>query len=114
MPARAPGWCSAHSRPASWAQQFAPFGPAKIGDGSLARAQTQGLKVCTNNQVTPFTFKDPKTGKLRGFEVDMLGWMTKYLGISKVNYVNLEWQSLIAALSANKCDMVMAGNALPL
>ena len=104
----------ADPRPAAWGRQFAAFGPAPIGDGSLARAQTQGLKVCTNNQVTPFTFKDPKTGKLRGFEVDMLGWMTKYLGISKVNYVNLEWQSLIAALSANKCDMVMAGIAIRL
>ena len=104
----------ADPRPATWAKQFAAFGPAPTGDGSLAKAQTQGLKVCTNNQVTPFTFKDPKTGKLRGFEVDMLGWMTKYLGITKVNYVNLEWQSLIAALSANKCDMVMAGIAIRL
>jgi L-cystine transport system substrate-binding protein len=102
----------ADPRPAEWNNQFKPFGPASSGDGSLARVQKDGLNVCANNQVAPFTYLDPKTNKLTGFEVDMTRWMADYLGIKQVKYTNIEWQALIPALAANKCDMAMAGIAI--
>jgi polar amino acid transport system substrate-binding protein len=102
----------ADPRPSSWGQEFTPFGPTESGDGSLARVQKEGLNVCANNQVVPFTYLDPKSGKLVGFEVDMLAWMAQHLGIKQVKYTNIEWQALIPALSANKCDMAMAGIAI--
>lgn len=102
----------ADPRPEGWSQQFQAFAPVKTGDGSLARVQKDGLNVCANNQVAPFTYLDPKTGKLVGFEVEMLAWMAQRLGIKKVKYTNIEWQALIPALSANKCDMAMAGIAI--
>jgi cystine transport system substrate-binding protein len=97
-------------RPAAWKSKYPLFGPVAIGDGSLKKVQDAStLKICANNQTFPYNYLDPKTGKTAGLEPDMLNYMKQQLGISNVSYVYVDWQALIPALQANRCDAIMNG-----
>ncbi len=56
----------------------------------------------------PYQFKDPKTGELVGAVVEAAKELTsKYLKV-KLKWVETDWQTMIAALQADKCDMIMS------
>ena len=100
-------------RPTSWETKYPLFAPVKTGDGSLQRVQKAGqLSICAETDLNPDVYQDPSTGQVVGVEVDMAKWIIKYLGIGNVTYVNTPFASLIPALQAHKCDVVMSSISL--
>ncbi|WP_445167481.1 ABC transporter substrate-binding protein/permease [Mycolicibacterium sp. Dal123E01] len=63
------------------------------------------LRVGTEGTYTPFSFQDPATGQLAGYDVDVANAVGEKLG-KKVEFVQTPWDSIFAALEANRFDVV--------
>jgi His/Glu/Gln/Arg/opine family amino acid ABC transporter permease subunit len=63
------------------------------------------LRVGTEGTYSPFSFQDPTTGKLAGYDVDVAQAVGDKLG-KKVEFVQTPWDSIFAALEANRFDIV--------
>ena len=55
----------------------------------------------------PWSFKD-KTGKLRGFEVDVASKLAKDMGV-KIEFAPTEWSGIIPSLLTGKFDVIIGG-----
>ncbi len=84
---------------------FPLFAPLKTGDGSLARAQQNGLNICAELDTRHFQYTDPATQQVQSLEIDMFNHVADYLGISQVNHVDIPWASGIPAVQAGQCGM---------
>jgi ABC-type amino acid transport substrate-binding protein len=94
-------------RPCDWAQKYPLFAPPATGDGSLQRVQNSGeLTICAETDQPPGVYSDPTTGKLIGYEPDILQSLVERLGIKKYSYVEVQFPSYIPAIQAKKCDVV--------
>ncbi|HHY11911.1 MAG TPA: basic amino acid ABC transporter substrate-binding protein [Firmicutes bacterium] len=56
----------------------------------------------------PFEFVDEETGKPAGFDVDLIQAIAEAANF-EVEYKNLDWNSLIAALQTKEADLVVSG-----
>ena len=63
------------------------------------------LRVGTEGTYAPFSFQDPATGQLAGYDVDVANAVGERLG-KKVEFVQTPWDSIFAALEANRFDVV--------
>ncbi|MCV7012706.1 ABC transporter permease subunit [Mycolicibacterium madagascariense] len=63
------------------------------------------LRVGTEGTYAPFSFQDPATGKLAGYDVDVANAVGAKLG-KRVEFVQTPWDSIFAALEANRFDVV--------
>ena len=63
------------------------------------------LRVGTEGTYAPFSFQDPATGQLAGYDVDVANAVGRKLG-KKVEFVQTPWDSIFAALEANRFDVV--------
>ena len=63
------------------------------------------LRVGTEGTYAPFSFQDPATGQLAGYDVDVATAVGERLG-KKVEFVQTPWDSIFAALEANRFDIV--------
>jgi cystine transport system permease protein len=63
------------------------------------------LRVGTEGTYAPFSFQDPATGQLAGYDVDVANAVGQRLG-KKVEFVQTPWDSIFAALEANRFDVV--------
>ncbi len=73
-------------------------------DSTLARVKSAGvLKVCYA-QVTPDSYKDPKTGGWTGVFVDMVNELAQWMKV-KVEPVEVQWSTVILALNRGDCDL---------
>ncbi len=98
----------ADPRPEAWSKKYPPLGPVTLGDGSLKRLQHAGtIKICAATVSPPYLSTDPKTGKIVGSDYDMARHAMDMLGIKNIDYVNLDFGSLISGLQASRCDIVM-------
>src|SRR6185436_20863041 len=61
--------------------------------------------VGTEGVYSPFSYHDPATGQLVGYDVDVARAVADKLGV-KVEFVETPWDSIFAALEANRFDMV--------
>ena len=59
----------------------------------------------TEGTYAPFSFQDPATGQLAGYDVDVATAVAGKLG-KKVEFVQTPWDSIFAALEANRFDVV--------
>lgn len=66
------------------------------------------LRVGTTGDYSPFTFKDPKTGKLIGFDIDLAYDLAKTLG-ARVQFVPTTWPTLKQDFESDKFDIAMGG-----
>lgn len=64
------------------------------------------LKVAMEGNYPPFNFKDPKTGKLTGFEVDVANLIATRMGV-KTEFTTTEWSGILAGLGAGKYDVIL-------
>lgn len=64
------------------------------------------LKVALEGNYPPFNFKDPKTGQLTGFEVDVANLLAAKLGL-KPEFTTTEWSGILAGLGAGKYDVII-------
>ena len=78
-------------------------GAADLLDTVKARGT---LKVALEGNYPPFNFKDPKTGELTGFEVDVAKLLAAKLGL-KPEFTTTEWSGILAGLGAGKYDIIM-------
>ena len=75
--------------------------PAEIADSKT-------IKIAVNTGYVPMEMRDPNTGELTGFDVDLANAIAKVLG------VKLEWQDgsfaqLTPALQSHRADMIISG-----
>lgn len=63
------------------------------------------LRVGTEGTYAPFSYQDPATGQLTGYDVDVANAVGERLG-KKVEFVQTPWDSIFAALEANRFDVV--------
>ena len=63
------------------------------------------LRVGTEGVYSPFSYHDPATGQLLGYDVDVARAVADKLGV-KVEFVETPWDSIFAALEANRFDIV--------
>lgn len=64
------------------------------------------LKIALEGTYPPFNFKDPKTGELSGFEVDIAKLLAAKLGL-KPEFTTTEWSGILAGLGAGKYDVII-------
>ena len=71
-------------------------------------AKTKTIKIAVNAIYPPMEYKDPESGKLIGFDVDLGNALAKELGVT------LDWQAaafeqLIPSLQTGRVDMILSG-----
>jgi cystine transport system substrate-binding protein len=64
------------------------------------------LRVALEGNYPPFNFKDPKTGELAGFEVELANLLAARLGV-KAAFTTTEWSGILAGLGADKFDVII-------
>ena len=77
---------------------------AQIPDSSLAQAKH--LLICTDFPYPPQEFFDAN-GNPQGLDVDLGNEIANRLGL-KVQYVNSVFDTIIAAVTSGKCDIIMS------
>ncbi|STZ59346.1 ABC amino acid transporter, permease component [Mycolicibacterium tokaiense] len=63
------------------------------------------LRVGTEGTYAPFSYHEPTTGELTGYDVDVARAVGDKLGVP-VEFVETPWDSIFAALEANRFDVV--------
>ncbi|MGU3654682.1 ABC transporter permease subunit [Mycolicibacterium sp. A43C] len=63
------------------------------------------LRVGTEGTYAPFSYHDPATNQLTGYDVDVARAVGEKLGVP-VEFVETPWDSIFAALEANRFDVV--------
>jgi polar amino acid transport system substrate-binding protein len=75
---------------------------------SLPDLKGRKVVVVTENAYPPLQFVDPKSGKAIGWEYDAMAEIAKRLNM-KVEYANVSWDAMIAAVSEKQFDVGMTG-----
>lgn len=63
------------------------------------------LRVGTEGTYSPFSFHDPKSNKLVGYDVEVVAAVANKLGV-KVEYVETPWDAIFAGLTSQRFDVV--------
>jgi L-cystine transport system substrate-binding protein len=78
---------------------------AATGSTDLTAAASTGLVVGTEGTYRPFSYHDPKTNKLTGYDIDVTNAMAKELGV-KVSFQETQWDGIFAALDSKRIDLI--------
>jgi L-cystine transport system substrate-binding protein len=78
---------------------------AATGSTDLAAAASTGLVVGTEGTYRPFSYHDPKTNKLTGYDIDVTNAVAKELGV-KVSFQETQWDGIFAALDSKRIDLI--------
>jgi cystine transport system substrate-binding protein len=82
-------------------------GSASGGGSDLQAVKAAGvLKVGTEGTYSPFSFHDPKTNALTGYDVEVAKAVADKLGV-KVEYVETPWDAIFAGMAAKRYDVVI-------
>jgi len=81
-----------------------PVNAADLLDAARARGT---LRIALEGTYPPFNFKDPKTGQLTGYDVDVARLVAGRLGL-KPEFVTTEWAAILAGLGAGKYDVIIS------
>lgn len=82
--------------------------PAAAGADLLDTVKARGvLRIGLEGTYPPFNFKDPKTGQLTGYDVDVARLVCSRLGV-KPEFVSTEWAAILAGLGAGKYDVIIS------
>lgn len=74
----------------------------------LDTARARGtLRIALEGTYPPFNFKDPKTGQLVGFDVDVARIVAAKMNL-KPEFVSTEWSAILAGLAAGKYDVIVS------
>lgn len=100
----APAWV------AVWCWGAATLGWANPPAASVqARVHSRGVvRVCIWPDYYGISFRDPRTGRLTGLDVDMAAELAKDLQV-KVEYVDSSFPMLIQDVQTARCDVAMFG-----
>lgn len=78
--------------------------PASASKDLKAAAAT-GLVIGTEGTYRPFSYHDPKTNKLTGYDIDVTNAVAKDLGV-KVTFQETQWDGIFAALDSKRIDVI--------
>jgi cystine transport system substrate-binding protein len=81
-----------------------PVHAADLLDTTKARGT---LRIALEGTYPPFNFKDPKTGQLTGYDVDVARLVAAKLGL-KPEFVTTEWTAILSGLGAGKYDVIVS------
>lgn len=81
-----------------------PAAAADLLDAAMARGT---LRIAMEGTYPPFNFKDPKTGQLAGYDVDVARLVAAKLKL-KPEFVTAEWTAILAGLGAGKYDVIVS------
>lgn len=70
--------------------------------------KSSALKVVTEATFAPFEFTEDGSDEIKGFDVDMMTAIAKDQGL-EIQFVNLEFDSLIPSLDSGEGDIICAG-----
>ena len=77
-------------------------------EDSLDRIQrTEKLRVGTDATYPPFESKDAKTGKLIGFDIDLMSAVCEELGV-KCEFTVVPFDGIVSGLKNNKYDVIIS------
>ncbi|HET7411540.1 MAG TPA: transporter substrate-binding domain-containing protein [Pararhizobium sp.] len=79
-----------------------------LGTAASAAAADKPLTVLTDPSFVPFEMKDNESGKMVGFDMDMLREIAKRAGFD-YNLKTMNFEGIIPALQARQADMAIAG-----
>lgn len=71
-------------------------------------AKTKVIKIAVNTIYPPMEFKDPETGKLVGFDIDLGQALAKELGVA-LDWQESAFEQLIPSLQTGRADMILSG-----
>ena len=77
-------------------------------DTSGGGDEAAALKVVTEATFAPFEFTEDGSEEIVGFDVDMMNAIAEDQGLT-IEWVNMEFDSLIPALESNQGDIICAG-----
>lgn len=66
------------------------------------------LVVGTEAAFAPFEFIDEKTGKISGFDVELVQAVAQEIGFKKCTVVNMDFDALIPAVNSGKADVAIS------
>jgi ABC-type amino acid transport substrate-binding protein len=94
------------------AAAVAPLSTPAIASGVGERVQARGeLRVCIWPQYYGISLRDPRTGVLRGLDIDLAAAFAADLGV-RLTHVDSSFPTLVADLLADRCDVAMFGVAM--
>lgn len=75
--------------------------------------QKKGVLRCGAATAAPYVMRDPKTGQYSGYFADLCRDFGQQVLKVKVQFVDANWDTLVAGLQSDKWDMAMAMNQTP-
>ena len=79
---------------------------ASVSADDLAKIKTAGtIRIGTEGTYSPFAYHDA-SGKIVGFDVEIGQEVAKRIGV-KTEFIDAQWDGLIAGLDANRWDLVI-------
>jgi ABC-type amino acid transport substrate-binding protein len=83
-------------------------GSSDSGEAAEGSEEAQVLKVVTEATFAPFEFTEDGSEEIVGFDVDMMNAIAESQGL-QIEFVNMEFDSLIPALQSDQGDIICAG-----
>ncbi|MCD6503033.1 MAG: basic amino acid ABC transporter substrate-binding protein [Thermoplasmata archaeon] len=77
--------------------------------GCVQKQEEMVLVVGTSADFPPFEYKDPNTGEIVGFDIELIKLIAQRLGYDRVEIKDMDFDSLIPALDAGQIDVAIAG-----
>lgn len=81
---------------------------ANAASAAASDSERPTLHVVTDTSFPPLEFRNPKTGKYEGFDIDMLRAVAKHAGFD-YNLTSMNFAGMIPALQAHSVDIAVAG-----
>jgi polar amino acid transport system substrate-binding protein len=73
-----------------------------------AIAKSKVIKVAVNSIYPPMEYKDPESGDLVGFDIDLGNAIAKQLGV-KLDWQESAFEQLLPSLATGRVDMILSG-----
>lgn len=82
-------------------------GPAVAADLERETRARGTLRIAVEGTYPPFNFKDPKSGLLTGYDVDVARLLAGKLGLTP-QFVLTEWTAILPAVQSGKVDVAIS------
>jgi polar amino acid transport system substrate-binding protein len=74
---------------------------------ACAKKEAQVLKVGTDTTYPPMEYKDVQTGKISGFDIDLMDSLASRMGYT-IEYIEVPFDGIVAGLKTGKYDAIIS------
>lgn len=103
IPVLALGACS--SAPTADSGSAGTASSAAADDALAALRKSGVLKIGTEGTYAPFTYHDPATNELTGYDVEVISALADKLGVTP-EFAEVKWDAIFAGLEAGRYDLI--------